>query len=1087
VLSLDGTNDYVTISVGTTTSSNSSQVASLSFDGADDYVRIPNAVLNGLSSGTIEAWVYLDANGFGTITSKQHDGANTTGVFTIGTPINSGAPAVPGQLYFHAFNDANANSTATVPTSGWHHVAVSFNSSSVQFYIDGQAVGTTVTQNTQGTNFGIPNLSSPGVTNIGAFGHGSLSNALDGKIAEVRIWQDVRTATEIADNYNKQLAGNESDLKAYYRLDSSSQTVTDQTGHGYNGTLAGDTNVEGNDPALNASGPTLTASVTTPDINLGPSVAFTLEAWIKTAVAADGTIRTILAKSETGSWQSGSKLLAINGTGKLFFETNGGSGTIVGTSTVSDGEWHHVAFTYSSGTGTIYVDGVAETSGAITLPADDPDHEIFIGSHTGGGQYFAGQIDEVRIWSTARDAGQIRDGMAEKYDFDETGLKAQYSFEDGATNSANAYNTTTQDGTFTNGATTTDSGSGDPIIVHPPATALDFDGTNDTVAMGAAIAPTGSSARTFMLWAKTSSTAEQTFLSYGSAASSQAFGFGLNGYTGGSQGVTIDIWGAAITFQPLTATSDGQWHHYAVVLPSGGNSLRDLQVYQDGILLSGIAVLATGDVALNTSAASSFTLGTFVDGTRDFSGQMSDVSVWSTGLTAAQIRDYATNGLAGTESGLTALWHLDEGTGTTVNDVAGAATNGTISGATWVDGAPDVDGNFLQIVENGSANGRMTAEDISGTPSYSLFDGPDHGTMQLNSVTGEWTYVPNSGYQGDDSFTLRATGGTAGIDDEVVSIKIGEQPTINPTDSVLSLDGSTGHVDVGTLDNLTGAMTIEAWIKWDGAGAVSGVHDWARIVDFAQGQDDDNILLAANGGSGELAFDIRIGASNSHISTVVDMPLNEWIHVAATTNGTTGSLYINGVLQTLQQGGTSAALNTAANVSRTSSYIGESNWATESTSDFQITDVRVWNVERTATQISENYDRRLNGDETGLYSYWRLDEGSGHVAIDSSGNGHDGVIVGGATYASQTQIEITGGSAYKGLILGSDGDHDNLSYSVALADGGAPDHGTFSFDASNNTYTYDPVNTYSGDDSVTINVTDDHNQTTQHTIQFHMA
>jgi hypothetical protein len=497
--------------------------------------------------------------------------------------------------------------------------------------------------------------------------------------------------------------------------------------------------------------------------------------------------------------------------------------------------------------------------------------------------------------------------------------------------------------------------------------------------------------------------------------------------------------------------------------------------------------LATGDAAINTSSASSFTLGTWLDGTHDFNGQMSDVSVWSTGLTAAQIRDYATNGLSGSESGLTALWRLDEGTGTTANDVAGTATNGTISGATWVDGAPDVDGNFLQIVENGSANGRMTAEDISGAATYSLFDGPDHGTMQLNSVTGEWTYVPNSGYQGQDSVTLRATGATSGVDDEVVSFKIGAEPTVDPTDSVLSLDGSTGHVDVGTLDNLSGAMTIEAWIKWDGSQAVSGVHDWARIVDFGEGQDNDNILLAANGGTGELSFDIRHDATNQSIKTVVDMPLNEWIHVAATTNGTTGSLYINGVAQTLQGGGTSGAIWSALNVSRTSSYIGESNWASESTSDFQITDVRVWNVERTATQIAENYDQRLTGDETGLYSYWKLDEGSGHVAVDSSGNGHDGAVVGGATYASQNQISITGGSAYKGLVLGSDGDHDTLSYSVDTANGNGPDHGTFTLDTNSNTYTYDPTDGYTGDDSVTVDVTDDHGQTTQHTIQFHLA
>jgi len=45
-------------------------------------------------------------------------------------------------------------------------------------------------------------------------------------------------------------------------------------------------------------------------------------------------------------------------------------------------------------------------------------------------------------------------------------------------------------------------------------------------------------------------------------------------------------------------------------------------------------------------------------------------------------------------------------------------------------------------------------------------------------------------------------------------------------------------------------------------------------------------------------------------------------------------------------------------------------------------------------------------------------------------------------------VVFDGGSAYKGMILAADGDGDNLSYTVA--DDGGPDHGTFAFDADNN-------------------------------------
>jgi hypothetical protein len=60
-----------------------------------------------------------------------------------------------------------------------------------------------------------------------------------------------------------------------------------------------------------------------------------------------------------------------------------------------------------------------------------------------------------------------------------------------------------------------------------------------------------------------------------------------------------------------------------------------------------------------------------------------------------------------------------------------------------------------------------------------------------------------------------------------------------------------------------------------------------------------------------------------------------------------------------------------------------------------LSDVRVWNVERTAAEIANNKDKRLSGTETGLVGYWPMDEGSGVPANAVTGvavtkNGYDG-------------------------------------------------------------------------------------------------
>ncbi len=51
---------------------------------------------------------------------------------------------------------------------------------------------------------------------------------------------------------------------------------------------------------------------------------------------------------------------------------------------------------------------------------------------------------------------------------------------------------------------------------------------------------------------------------------------------------------------------------------------------------------------------------------------------------------------------------------------------------------------------------------------------------------------------------------------------------------------------------------------------------------------------------------------------------------------------------------------------------------------------RFWNVARSGSQIAKNMNKALNlRKANGLVAYWRMNEGSGQVAADASGNGHD--------------------------------------------------------------------------------------------------
>ena len=57
--------------------------------------------------------------------------------------------------------------------------------------------------------------------------------------------------------------------------------------------------------------------------------------------------------------------------------------------------------------------------------------------------------------------------------------------------------------------------------------------------------------------------------------------------------------------------------------------------------------------------------------------------------------------------------------------------------------------------------------------------------------------------------------------------------------------------------------------------------------------------------------------------------------------------------------------------------------------DGTMDEVRIWNVVRSASQIAAFKDFQVDPSTPGLVAYWRLDEGSGDVGFDLTGNGHD--------------------------------------------------------------------------------------------------
>ncbi|WP_448604511.1 tandem-95 repeat protein [Thermoleptolyngbya sp.] len=93
---------------------------------------------------------------------------------------------------------------------------------------------------------------------------------------------------------------------------------------------------------------------------------------------------------------------------------------------------------------------------------------------------------------------------------------------------------------------------------------------------------------------------------------------------------------------------------------------------------------------------------------------------------------------------------------------------------TPVNDVPVANAATLNTRTGKTETGVLTATDVEGDPlSFSLVSPPANGTVTIiNALTGEYTYTPNAGFSGSDSFTFRANDGTDDSAPATISITV---------------------------------------------------------------------------------------------------------------------------------------------------------------------------------------------------------------------------------------------------------------------------------------------------------------------------
>jgi hypothetical protein len=145
----------------------------------------------------------------------------------------------------------------------------------------------------------------------------------------------------------------------------------------------------------------------------------------------------------------------INGQDRIWAFNFDGSMDVIGM-TYTPGEWMHIALVHNAGTLKLYRNGVEAASIAsgntYVFPGGNP--VLFMGGvifSSTRNYTLQGQIDELRLWNTARSAAEIQNDIFAIFTGGEPGLAAYYRMSDGAgttltDDSVNSWNGSLLDG-----------------------------------------------------------------------------------------------------------------------------------------------------------------------------------------------------------------------------------------------------------------------------------------------------------------------------------------------------------------------------------------------------------------------------------------------------------------------------------------------------------------------------------------------------------------------------------------------------------------------------------------------------------------
>ncbi|WP_163988854.1 LamG-like jellyroll fold domain-containing protein [Pyxidicoccus caerfyrddinensis] len=634
----------------------------LSFNGKDTRIEIPASDSLVLPEYTVELWMK-------TARDQSSEWADVIGVDTRKSGLwrnNFLAVNANSGFYHHRFTDAGggnagAPNTAngTVTFGQWQHVAITNDGVTAKTYVDGKELASGPVNGalvlfkdtlwvSKVSNWGLP---------------------WKGELAEIRIWKRARSGTELAGTLSERIDAGTQDLVSLYRFDTDTGSrAVDLCGRNH-GTIANGRFVPSE--LLSLRGLVFDGKddyVEVPDSESLRLGTYTVEVWCK-------------PKPNPQDWaglfgkRGRNYAVYLNRAGFIHHRFHTPNSVSDGAPDSAPGlvawnQWNHVAITNDGTVARTFLNGVKVAEGPVRGNLIIDKERVSFGRTADGenNAYFAGEMSEVRLWSSVRSPEELTANMRRRLSGAEAGLVSLWRFSEAT------------------GNTLVDACKRNPGRIEMQLTAepaklrhdgLILNGTSDS----ALIAQTDkfrTDQYTLEAWVRPDKDPAGSWQCiWGGSGKAPKLYVSNNGIVSHRYTARVSPTEerACVLNTAVNALRFGEWNHLAVT--NDGTTCT--------VFVNGVQVAQEKMPGKLVSEAASVNVGSSGDANAQawFRGGIDDLRYWSVARTAAQISDDMNLFLTGKEPGLVAYYNMDHTAGTQLVDLGPNALHGVVGGGTW--------------------------------------------------------------------------------------------------------------------------------------------------------------------------------------------------------------------------------------------------------------------------------------------------------------------------------------------------------------------------------------------------------------------